>query len=66
MKKLLILFLCTSFVLSCTDKKKEEEKLIEQSIQKIDSIEASVQEGIQSLENAIEDVEEAVEKLDNI
>ena len=66
MKKILILTVCILFIIGCTDKKKEEEKAIEQSLQKIDAIEESVKEGIQNLENAIEDVEEAVEELDNI
>lgn len=69
MKKLLILTLGLFLAVACTtDKKKEdqENKMIEQSIQKIDSIESSVKKDIESLKNEVKKLEEDLKKLETI
>lgn len=67
MKKLLILVFGVLFILSCTDKKKQEEdKKIEAAIQKIDSIESGVKADIEKLKEITTKLEEELKKLDNI
>ncbi|CAM1348922.1 hypothetical protein [Tenacibaculum crassostreae] len=67
MKKLLILTFGILFMISCTDKKKQEdEKKIESAIQKIDSIENEVKAGIEKLNETTKKLEEQLQKLDSI
>ena len=66
MKKTLILILAFTFMMACTDKKKKEDKKLEENIQKIDSLEADVQKDIETLEKTTKDIEEDLKKLDNI
>lgn len=66
MKQFIILFFGILFILSCTDNKKKEQEKIEDTIQKIDSIEANIKKDIKSLEETTNEVENQLEKLDNI
>ncbi|WP_299064402.1 hypothetical protein [uncultured Polaribacter sp.] len=66
MKKTICIISAFVFMMACTDKKKKEEKKIEDNIQKIDSIEADVIKNIESLKNTIKDIELDLKKLDNI
>ncbi|MFI1772079.1 hypothetical protein [Thalassobellus citreus] len=66
MKTLLSCGLILLLLVSCADKKKENEIKIEQSIQKIDSIEQAVEKDIKSLEEITNDVQDDLKELDNI
>ncbi|WP_242205926.1 hypothetical protein [Aestuariivivens insulae] len=66
MKKLFVLFSIVFVIIACNDKKKEDNKDIEQAILKIDSIEASIKSSIENLENLTNDVEAQLQELDNI
>ncbi|WGH76411.1 hypothetical protein P8625_04415 [Tenacibaculum tangerinum] len=67
MKKLLIVTFGFLLMISCTDKKKQEdEKKIEAAIQKIDSIESQVKEGMEKLNEATKKLEEQLQKIDSI
>lgn len=52
--------------LSCTDKKKEEEKKMEQTIQKIDSLEQTVTKEIEELKDFTQEIEENLKEIDSI
>ncbi len=64
MKTIFTLLLVAIFSLSCTDKK--DEKKIEATIQKIDSLEQNVKKDIQDLKELTNKVEKDLEALDNI
>ncbi|CAM1364579.1 conserved hypothetical protein [Tenacibaculum sediminilitoris] len=68
MKKLLILTFGILFMVSCTDKKKQEEEKqkIEAAIKKIDSIESEVKAGIDKLNEATKKLEEQLREIDSI
>ncbi|WP_417786175.1 hypothetical protein [Tenacibaculum sp.] len=68
MKKLLILTFGILFMISCTDKKKEQEEKqkIEVAIKKIDSIENEVKAGIDKLNEATKKLEEQLQEIDSI
>ncbi|WP_440121988.1 hypothetical protein [Tenacibaculum sp. Ill] len=68
MKKLLILTFGILFMVSCTDKKKEQEEKqkIEAAIKKIDSIENEVKAGIDKLNEATKKLEEQLQEIDSI
>ncbi|WP_425658139.1 hypothetical protein [Tenacibaculum ascidiaceicola] len=68
MKKLLILTFGILFMISCTDKKKEQEEKqkIESAIKKIDSIENEVKAGIDKLNEATKKLEEQLQEIDSI
>lgn len=67
MKKLATLIACVFISTACTDKKKEEaEKQIEANIQKIDSIESTLNKEIEELDNAVKEVEQDIKELENI
>lgn len=66
MKKLVTFAIVALFAVACTDKKKQEEKQIEQAIQKIDSIETNVEENLDKLEKTTNEVKEDLKELDNI
>lgn len=66
MKKLVTLTVLVLFAIACNDKKKQDEKKIEQAIQKIDSIETNIEKNLDSLEKTTNEVEEGLKELDNI
>ncbi len=66
MKKLIVFTLCAFFATACTDKKKKDEKKIEQAVEKIDSIETEIKKDIEAIENKTKEVEEELKELDNI
>ena len=67
MKKLLVLMTALFVFGACTNTKKaEEEKKVEESIQKIDSIATDVQESTKELDETVKEVEDAVKDLDSI
>ncbi len=66
MKKLVVFTLCALFAIACTDKKKKDNKKIEQAVKKIDSIEIEVKKDIEAIESKTKEVEEELKELDNI
>jgi len=64
----LILTFGILFMISCTDKKKEQEEKqkIEAAIKKIDSIENEVKAGIDKLNEATKKLEEQLQEIDSI
>ncbi len=66
MKKTAILVAAIFIFAACADNKKADEKQVEATIQKIDSISADVQKSTEDLEKTVNEVKEAVEELENI
>lgn len=68
MKKLLIVIFGILLMISCTDKKKEQEEKqkIEAAIKKIDSIDNEVKAGIDKLNEATKKFEKQLQELDSI
>ena len=67
MKKLMILFFSVALFIACTDKKKEaEEKAVEKSIQKVDSLNTTIQKSAKELDEVVKEVEDVVKEVEDV
>lgn len=66
MKTAFILGIAFLLFFSCTDKNKEEEKKMEQTIQKIDSLKQTVTKEIEELKDFTQEIEENLKEIDSI
>ncbi|WP_282136570.1 hypothetical protein [Seonamhaeicola maritimus] len=66
MKTIISLVLVLLLFCSCTDKKKEEDKIMKQTIQKIDSLEQNISKDIEELKDITKQVEDNLKEIDSI